>query len=71
MTDAEMADLYADAIRSLLEGGASSVSIAGRTHTMLDLGKLEEGRDKYLRRANRARGGLVSYGDLRAGSAGP
>jgi hypothetical protein len=56
---AEMVELYKEAIRALVLGGASSYSIGARTVTKLDLNELNEQLLKYQQLAERESGGGI------------
>lgn len=67
-TPQEWAELYEEAIVSLVSGGVSSYSIAGRSFTKHDIDKLtklhEYWSDRY--EAKRRNTGFVTVSDLRA-----
>jgi len=63
-THAEMAQMYRDAIRKIVEGGVSSVSVLGQSYTNLDLGTLEDQAKYHERKYSAAQFGIRSTVDM-------
>lgn len=64
-TPREWAETYEAAINAIVSGEVSSYSLGGRTFSMLDLQRLEEGHRYWLGRLAEIDSGFVTYSDQR------
>jgi len=60
----ERAQMYRDAIRKIVEGGAQSVSVLGSTYTFIDIETLERLAEQAEKKYTRSQFGCRTAADL-------
>ena len=61
----EWVDICETALTAIITGGVQSYSIAGRSFTKHNLSDLQRLYDFWVSRAERSKGGICTYADMR------